>query len=563
MWLAETLHKYPELAIFLVVGLGYWFGALNIRGIGLGPVTGSLIVGLVVGYFVDVPIASTAKQILFLLFLFSIGYSVGPRFFAVMKGDGWRWGVLSITMCIVGLVTATIVAKYLRLDPGFAGGLLSGALTQSAAMGTASEAIRTLALPTAEHERLIAHVAVADALCYVFGTLGVILFCSEIGPRLLGLDVVKEAEAVEKRLGITRSNAGVVSAWQPFAMRAYCLAEGGRVVGKTVESAEAMFPTARVFIERIRRGSELIVPMPSTVLKVGDVIVASGRRELLVEALGQAPADEVDDRELLDIPVATYEIYVTDKTVIGRTLKEIATSIGEMRGVFLRDIMRGGNSIPIAPGTTIERGDILGVTGPEPAVLRAKDRLGAIVMPSERTDFVALCLAIVAGGILGLALVVPLGGLRIVIGTSVGTLILGLLVGYAHSIRPTFARIPDAAIQLMISLGLAAFIAMIGLGAGPHFLGALREAGVGLFFGGMVVTIVPLVFGLYFGRYVLKLNPLLLLGGIAGAQTMTAAMAALQERSRSSVPVLGYSGTVAIGHILLTTWGTVIIHLVT
>ena len=562
MWFAETLHKYPELAIFLAVGLGYWFGALKIRGIGLGPVTGSLIVGLVVGYFVDVPISATAKQILFLLFLFSIGYSVGPRFFATMKGDGWRWALLSITMGVVGLVTATLVAKYLQLDAGFAGGLLSGALTQSAAMGTASEAIRTLALPAAEQERLIAHVAVADAVCYVFGALGVILFCSEIGPRLLGIDVVKEAEAVEKSLGIARDNAGVVSAWQPFAMRAYRLAAGGQVVGRTVASAEAMFPETRVFIERIRRGSELIAATPSTVLQEGDIVVASGRREILVETLGRA-ADEVDDRELLDIPVATYEIYVTDKAVIGRTLKEIASRLGEMRGVFLRSILRGGVSIPIAPGTIIERGDVLSITGPEPAVLRAKDRLGVVVMPGERTDFVALCLAIVAGGILGLALVLPVGGLRIVIGTSVGTLILGLLVGYAHSIRPTFARIPDGAIQLMISLGLAAFIAMIGLGAGPHFLGALREAGVGLFFGGIVVTIVPPLFGLYFGRYVLKLNPLLLLGGIAGAQTMTAGMAALQERSRSTVPVLGYSGTVAIGHILLTTWGTVIIHLVT
>jgi len=429
-------------------------------------------------------------------------------------------------------------------------------------MGTASEAIRTLALPAAEQERLIAHVAVADAVCYVFGALGVILFCSEIGPRLLGIDVVKEAEAVEKSLGIARDNAGVVSAWQPFAMRAYRLAAGGQVVGRTVASAEAMFPETRVFIERIRRGSELIAATPSTVLQEGDIVVASGRREMLVETLGRA-ADEVDDRELLDIPVATYEIYVTDKAVIGRTLKEIASRLGEMRGVFLRSILRGGVSIPIAPGTIIERGDVLSITGPEPAVLRAKDRLGVVVMPGERTDFVALCLAIVAGGILGLALVLPVGGLRIVIGTSVGTLILGLLVGYAHSIRPTFARIPDGAIQLMISLGLAAFIAMIGLGAGPHFLGALREAGVGLFFGGIVVTIVPPLFGLYFGRYVLKLNPLLLLGGIAGAQTMTAGMAALQERSRSTVPVLGYSGTVAIGHILLTTWGTVIIHLVT
>ena len=201
------------------------------------------------------------------------------------------------------------------------------------------------------------------------------------------------------------------------------------------------------------------------------------------------------------------------------------------------------------------------LTGPELAVKDAARAVGQTVLPTASTDFVALSLGIFVGAIVGAAFIVPLGGLRIAMGTSVGTLLAGLLVGYAHSVRPTFARIPESAVQLMSSLGLAAFVAMIGLGAGPHFVEALREAGLGLFFGGMVVTSAPLVAGLYVGRYVLKLNPVLLLGGLAGAQTMTAGLAAVQERSGSTVAVLGYSGTVAIGHILLTTWGTVIVSL--
>ena len=222
-----------------------------------------------------------------------------------------------------------------------------------------------------------------------------------------------------------------------------------------------------------------------------------------------------------------------------------------------------GQDIPVAHGTTVERGDVVRLTGPEHAVVRAANEIGKTVLPSDTTDFVALALGIVAGAVLGILFVIPLGALRIPLGTSVGTLLVGLLVGYAHSVRPTFARIPDGAVSLMISLGLAAFVAMIGLGAGPHFIEALHDAGAGLFFGGIIVTSVPLVVGLYFGRYVLKLDPVLLLGGIAGALTMTAGMAGVQERSGSPVAVLGYSGTVAIGHILLTTWGTVIVHLMT
>ena len=560
-WSAGMLARYPELAVFLAMGVGYWIGGFKIRGIGLGPVTGSLLVGCLIGYWFKVPVSSTAKSILFLLFLFAIGYSVGPKFFKAMKGDGLRWAALSVTMAVVGLLTAWAVARYLALDPGFAAGLLSGALTESPAIGTATEAINALPLPEAERTRLVAHVAVADALCYIFGAFGVIVFCSVIGPRLLGIDLPAEAEKVERELGIDRTKPGVFSAWRPFEMRAYRIPPDGRVTGRTVAEAEAMVAGARIFVERLRRDGRILTPPADMRLLAGDVVVVSGRREILAEVIGAADPDEVEDREALDVPVASYDVFVTSRDIVGKSLAEIAQSGLPLRSVFLRSITRGGQEIPVGPGTTIERGDVVRLSGPELAVKDAASAVGQTVLPTASTDFVALSLGIFVGAIVGAAFIVPLGGLRIAMGTSVGTLLAGLVVGYAHSVRPTFARIPESAVQLMSSLGLAAFVAMIGLGAGPHFVEALREAGLGLFFGGIVVTSAPLVAGLYVGRYVLKLNPVLLLGGLAGAQTMTAGLAAVQERSGSTVAVLGYSGTVAIGHILLTTWGTVIVSL--
>ena len=216
--------KYPELAVFLVVGIGYWIGGFKFRGFGLGPVTGSLMVGVLLGWMVEVPVSGTAKSLLFLLFLFSIGYSVGPNFFQAMKGGGARWALLAVAMCVSGLAAAFAVARLLKLDPGLAAGLLSGALTESPAIGTASEAIQHLPLPEAERDRLVGHIAVADALCYLFGTFGLIVFVSEIAPRLLGIDLKTEAQRVEKELGIDRSQPGVTSAWRPFEMRAYRLA---------------------------------------------------------------------------------------------------------------------------------------------------------------------------------------------------------------------------------------------------------------------------------------------------------------------------------------------------
>jgi putative transport protein len=561
-WFAATFEKYPELAVFLVVGLGYWVGSFKFRGFGLGPVTGSLIMGVLVGYFFKVPIASMAKSILFLMFLFSIGYSVGPKFFLAMKGDGLRWAAFAAFVCAAGLGAAFGVARFLNLDPGFAAGLLSGALTESPAIGTATEAINALALPEAERARLVSHIAVADALCYLFGAFGVIVFCSEIGPRLMGIDLKAEAAKVERDLGLDPDRPGVYSAWHPFELRAYRLPPDSRVAGKSVAEAEASVPGARVFIERIRRDGKLIEATPGMRLQAGDIVVISGRREVLVEIVGKAAAEEVEDREALDVPTAVYDVFVSSKALHGKTLEEIARSMEEVRSVFLRGISRRGQEIPVAPRTQVERADVLRVTGPEHAVARIAAKIGQVVKPSDTTDFVALSIGILVGALLGISIIVPLGAMKIAIGTSVGTLIAGLLTGYLHSIRPLFGRIPGGAISFMSSIGLAGFIAMIGLGAGPHFIDALRDAGVRLFFGGMVVTLVPLVAGLYFGRYVLRLNPLLLLGGMAGALTMTAGLAAVQERSGSPVAVLGYSGTVAIGHILLTTWGTVIVSLV-
>lgn len=560
-WLEATFIKYPELAVFLAVGVGYWAGAFKYRGVGLGPVTCSLLAGCLVGYFFKVPVSGTAKSILFLLFLFSIGYSVGPKFVTAMKGDGLRWAVLSIAMSLVGLASAYAVARFLQLDPGFSAGLLSGALTESPALGTAIEAIHTLPLSQEVRDRLVANAAVGDAVCYLFGTVGVIVFCSVIAPRLLRLDLQAEAQKVEHDMGIDRAKPGVFSAWRPFEMRAYRLGSGARAVGKTVAETEALLPGARVFIERVRRGGQLVEPAPDLRLQVDDIVVLSGRREVLVEIIGRAAADEVEDREALEVPTASYGLFVTSNQVAGKSLEQIAREFDAVRGVFVRSVSRGGQSIPVATGTRIERGDVIHVTGPEPAVLRTAALVGEVVAPSDSTDFVTLGLGICAGVLLGAAIVFPIGALKISMGTSIGTLIAGVVVGYVHSLRPLFGRIPEGALALMSSLGLASFVAMVGLGAGPHFVQGLREAGVGLFFGGMVVTMMPLVAGLLIGRYVLKLNPLLLLGGIAGAQTMTAALAAVQERSGSPVAVLGYSGTVAIGHILLTAWGTVIVKL--
>lgn len=555
--LAESFESHPELAVFLALGVGHVLGRIKIKGIPFGTVPGALVAALVVGYLFPVPDLGAAQSVLFLLFVFGLGYSMGPMFFANMKGDGWRWAVLGVFVPTVGFGTAWAVARALDLDPGFAAGMLSGSLTAPPAIGTASEAIRALPLVEDVQDKLIGHIAVADAMCYVFGAFGVIWFCTALGPRLLGIDPKAEAERIERALGLQRSTPGVRSGWQPFVLRAYRIEPGMPAAGMRVADAERLFPGERLFAARIRRSGRILAVTPDTVLDPGDVVAVSGHQQALIDTLGDA-AEEVADSELLDLPMADAEILVTSRDCDGMTLAQIASAT-DARGVFVRAIRRGDVALPVAPGTVIRRGDHAIVHGPAPTVERIAGRVGLVLRPDDETDLGTLGLAICVGVVVGTAVSFPVAGLRIALGTSVGTLVAGLLVGWLHSVRPVYGRFPDAAIALMRSLGLAAFVATIGLKAGPIFTEAISEVGVSLFLGGAVVTLTPQIAGLLFGRYVLRLEPLLLLGGLAGAQTMTPALAALQERSGSTVAVLGYSGTTAFGNILLTAAGALMV----
>ena len=556
--LASALRTHPEIAVFLAIGLGYWIGRFSVRGVGFGPVTGSLIAGLLVGSVVAVPVADTAKQLLFLLFMFGIGYSAGPGFVRGLRDAGWRWAVLGSVIPVAGLLTAWAMARLLDLELGYAAGMMSGALTESPVIGTASEAIRALPISAEEKSRLIAQIPVADALTYLFGTVGVILFCGYIGPWLLRADLKADGRRLEAAMGFTREDDGIDTGWRMFAMRAYRLEARHRVVGLTVAAAERSVAPARLFVERIRRDGEIIDAQPDTVLRAGDVVAVIGSRETLVQLLAGS-AEEVHDRELLEVAVATRDVVLSSPSVVGRSVAEIRAETVAFRGVFLQSIRRSGLALPVEPGQRLEAGDILTLHGLAPAVDRIAGLAGEPIRSSRGANFVALGFAIAVGALAGLLLAIPVGGLHIALGSSVAVLLVGIALGWRNARHPGFAHIPAPAIEFMKSIGLSAFVAMIGLKAGPVFIDAIREVGLAVFVGGIVVTLVPQFVGLLVGRYLLRIEPLLLLGALAGAQTMTAALAAVQDRSESPVAVIGYSSTVAFGHILISIGGTALV----
>src|SRR5262249_42777124 len=314
---------------------------------------------------------------------------------------------------------------------------------------------------------------------------------------------------------------GLASAWRKFELRAYRLAEASALAGSTVAAAEARVPEQRLFIHRLRRGERILEAEPGTTLEAGDVIALSGPRQIIVELI-EPRAEEVEDKELLDIPVSTADVLLMNPKLAGRNLAD-ASKEDWTRGIYLRSVSRGGQEIPIAPGVVLQRGDLLRIVGQEAVVQSAAAKIGTIVAPSTTIDFVVLGLAIFLGGVAGVLVTFSVGNVKISLSTSVGTLLAGLLVGHLRTHYPLFGRIPDGAISLMTSLGLTAFVGLTGIYAGPIFLSAVREAGLGLLFGGMVVTLLPQVVGLVFGHFALRMSPILLIGALTRSQAVTAA----------------------------------------
>jgi putative transport protein len=551
-WFLAGLRSNPELALFLAIGLGYWIGSRKIAGFSLGGVTGSLVAALVIGQaHVEVP--GQVKSVLFMLFLFGTGYSVGPQFFRSLKGDGLRALAFTLVHCITALGIAYAMARLLDLDLGMSAGLLSGGLTQSAAIGTATEVIMVLpsSMTEAERQTLVSHIAVADALTYVFGVVAPIVFLTSLVPRLLRIDLKKEAAALEARLGIKRDAPNVTSAYQQFAFRAHRV-DAPEYIGKRAAELEVIRPDGRMFVERLRRGERIISVDPDTRIERGDVVSLHGRSEMVLE-YGPRIGAEVHDPELLDFPVEIARVIVTNREITQRSFGELV-SWPPARGVGVRKVTRGSQDIPVSPATVLDRGDVIELIGPQPTVARAAREIGQIEIPTTTTNLMLVALAIVIGAYIGLPYLM-VGALKLSLSTSVGVLVAGLFFGWLYSVKPIVGKIPDASINLMTQLGLAGFVAVIGLHAGPVFIDAVRESGARLLLGGVVVTLVPLFIAFGFGHYVLRMSPIMLIGAIAGTQTLTPALVAVQEKAGSQTPVLGYTVPYALANILLTMWG--------
>jgi putative transport protein len=560
-WFANTLRSYPEIAIFLSLALGYYFGSFTYKGLGLGAVTATLIAAVIIGQL-GITISPPLKATVFLMFLFAVGYGVGPQFVRGIAKDGVPQALFAAVVCVFCLVVPFLAAKIAGYDVGSAAGLYAGSQTISASMGLATDAINRIGLPPDETKRLLDAMPVAYAVTYIFGTVGSAIVLALLGPALLGIDLEAECKRYEEEHGGKKEAGGAGTAWHHYELRAYRVREGGMAVGLTAREAESRIVGERVFVERIQRDGRIMDATADTVIEAGDILAVAGRREVLVALAGKG-AEEIDDKALLAVPVEGVDVLVTNKQLDGKTLAELAQE-PVARGVFLRRIVRGATAteIPILPNTKVHRGDILTIVGRTQDTTAAAKHIGVVDRPSDIADVAFIGAAIAIGALVG-AFVYKVGDIPLTLSTSGGALISGLVFGWLRSVHPTFGRIPSSTVWFMNSVGLNIFIAVVGISSGPGFVAGLQQLGFSLFLWGIVATTVPLVLAMYVGKYVFRFHPAILLGCCSGARTTTASLGMINDRAKSQIPGLGYTVTYAVGNTLLTVWGMVLVLLMT
>ncbi|MEV7416786.1 TrkA C-terminal domain-containing protein [Streptomyces sp. NPDC089919] len=565
-WLREHVFApYPELLVFLTVAVGFLIGRIRYRGFTVGAVTGCLVAGLVIGSQAHVEITGPVKSVFFLMFLFALGYDVGPKFFRSLRREALPQLLLTVVVCVCGLLCCWGLATLLGYGPGLAAGLLGGALTQSSVIGVAADSIVHLpGLAPAAAEDQAHLVAIAYAVTYPLGTVLPAVLLPTVLPRLLRRDLAADTALLAADLddAVPDPDLDAGQGYYQHVLRAYEVdVEGfaGRAVGEF--EAEQRELDRRVYITRIRRAGEIIEHDQDTRVRLGDTVAISAVRGDLVAFDARTHIGvESDDVELLGYRTETLHIVLTGRHLDGTTIRTLRLE-EFMTGVFILSQLRAGAELPMGRHNLLRRGDTLVITGPRELVERAAQRLGQPVPTTSATDMAWIASGLFLGGCIGIP-ALHAAGAPLSLSTSTGALLAGLVFGHVRAKRPTYGNLPDAAQWLLGTLGLCMFITVVGLNAGPGFTHGLAEAGWPLLAAGAAASTLPLLAGFAFGHFVQRIPLPTLLGALAGAQTTTAAIGALNERARSQIPGLGCTVPYALGNVLLTLWGSAIVLLV-
>ena len=557
------LTAQPLLALFLTISLGYIVGKIRIGSFVLGGIAGTLLVGVVIGQF-GIAIDGGIKNIFFALFIYAVGFQGGPQFFHALNRRSLNQLASAFVMCFVGLLCVLSAAWMFDLDRGMAAGLAAGGLTQSAIIGTAGDALAKLGLSPELTKTMQTNVAVGYAVCYIFGSLGPIIMVSWFIPAVMKWNIRDEAIKLAEKLsgGHAELDPGQFNALSKFATRLYAVSPGSKAAGQTALAIDSALSDASV--EAIYREGKTLELTDSAVIQAGDSVAITGTTSVLETAAAYF-GREIEAPNGLLLVQENREIILTNRALNTLTVGAIhdQAKVATRHGVFLSSVKRMGLSLPVLNKLELRTGDELLFTGSPADLNRVQSNIGYKISAAAVTDFIFFGLGMLIGMLIGM-IEFRIWGVPISIGSGGGCLLAGLLFGWLRSVHPNFATLPVGASNFLRDFGLAVFVGIVGIGAGPQALVAIQQYGLTLFFLGVGVTLIPQIVTFFFSYYVLRIqNPIEALACVAGGRSANPAFAALLVKAGNATPVVSFTVTYAVANVFLTLWGPVIVGIIT
>lgn len=562
--MATILTQQPLIALFITIALGYAVGKIRVGTFVLGGIAGTLLVGVLLGQLGAIQIDDSIKAIFFALFIYAVGFQGGPQFFHALNRRSLNQLVSAFVMCGSGLLCVLFAAWAFDLDRGMAAGLAAGGLTQSAIIGTAGDAIAKLGLAPELTKIMQTNVAVGYAVCYIFGSLGPILMVTWFLPMVMKWDVRQEALALAKTLsgGHPELEPGEFNAVASIQTRFFEVQAGGPANGQTAQAVETMMDDAA--IEAVVRDGKTVALGAEVVLRSGDQVAVTGPIAV-VSRLAAYFGAETAPPNGFQLTQESRELILTNPAYSHRALAEIHRDVdlATRHGVFLHQVKRMGLELPLLPQLQLKTGDELHFTGAPADLDRIQPKVGYKISTAAMTDFIFFGFGMVLGMLMGM-IQFKLWGIPVSIGAGGGCLLSGLLFGWLRSVHPRYAALPVGASNFLRDFGLAAFVGVVGITAGPQALVAIHQYGLTLLFLGVGVTLIPQLVTFFFSYYVLRIrNPIEALACVAGGRSANPAFAALLAKAGNATPVVSFTVTYAVANVFLTLWGPIVVGIVT
>ena len=531
--------------LFICLAIGFLIGNHKIAGkFNIGATVGTLIVTLIVGQIGSFPRDEMLGTIFFGAFMFSVGFRIGPQLLVSLKLFGIRILIASIFWMVVAFLVGWSLFSAFKIGPGIAAGVISGALTQSATVASSLQTIGSLPVSQSVRATYEAQLPVAYALTYVFGTLGVIIFLRDLAPKILGISIAEQGPKMAEHYHFHAKNPN------PTWRRTYRIADDSPLVGKTLEEFNRRSNYRIIGLAAFHDGK--MTDHLEYQLQVGD----------LLTVIGYA----VHFDRLMRVPGLTEVLTPTNAPrerafVLEKNFKPGELALLRQHGVFvnIQDPISGNQQLI----NQLRPGDMISLTGNTSRTKAILKKMGRWKAADTAMNYSLFSLGIGCASLLGI-IGLKLNSIPLQLGNGTAALIMGLILSSWIERHRDRKSIPVTVTSFLQSFGLTLFVGIVGLQSAQAFTSAIKSLGIGVLFIGAMISIMPHLLTLFFGRYILKMEPLALIGALTGSGTIAAAMNEISQKAGpegGAYYAAAFTPAFVVGNIGITLLGPIFVAL--